>query len=264
MLATAHYTDFILSNANFAKAIYNYSKRAKNIRETINMKRCPQCNSVFAVSLVYCTNDGTPLREETFVLPSEASRTDAEEETIIHHDPLNINISSAPAPTEVFNYQVPPPPINIAPVVIEKPRSSWKNLLFLLIGLILGGGLVLGAVVLGLFLYQSKYAPTTTANRNSQTNAPQTLKPTATPLTASAKHEKRTAASDDEFNGRVITLNAFVRSSANRGSKEIDILPIDDRLNIEERENENSPWYRVTCEHGTSGWMHGNTIEYTR
>ncbi len=199
-------------NVIFAKANYNYSKRAKNIRETINMKRCPQCNSVFDDSLVYCTNDGTPLIQETFVLPSEASQMDAEEETIIHHAPVNINIPRPPAPTEAFNYQIPPTS-NIVPVINQKPRSSWKNLLFLVIGLLLGGGLVLGAVVLGLFLYQSKPAPTAnTATRNSAITPAQNAKntPTATPLTASAKHENRTDRSDDEFNGRVRAQFRFV------------------------------------------------------
>ncbi len=229
------------------------------------MKRCPQCNSVFDDSLVYCTNDGAPLAQETFILPSEVSPLDAEEETVIHHAPITIDIpnQTAPAPTEAFNYQAPP--TNVVPVIIEKPRSSRKNLLFLVIGIILGGGLVLAAVLLGIFLYQNK----TTANSATRTppaNSAQNTKstPTATPFEASAKHEKRTDQADAEFNGRVITQNAYVRASPNRGAKEIDILPIDDRLNIEERENENSPWYRVTCEHGTSGWMHGNTIEFTR
>jgi len=78
------------------------------------------------------------------------------------------------------------------------------------------------------------------------------------------KHAVRTDDADDEFNGRVITLNAYVRSQPSRTAREIDVLPIDDRLEIEERENENSPWFEVTCEHGTKGWMHGNTIEFTR
>ncbi|MEP6901806.1 MAG: SH3 domain-containing protein [Actinomycetota bacterium] len=232
------------------------------------MKRCPQCNSVFEDSLVYCTNDGTPLLEETFVLPSESSPLDAEEITVIHHAPITIDIPNTPAlaPTEAFNYQIPPA-TNVVPVVIEKRRNTGRYLLFLFIGLILGGGLVLAAVLFGIFLYQNKSAQTAnTANRNSQVNSVQTTKtsPTETPKTVSAKHEKHTDAPDDEFNGRVITLNAYVRSSPNRNSKEIDILPVDDRLNIAERENENSPWYHITCEHGTTGWMHGNTIEFTR
>jgi len=233
------------------------------------MKRCPQCNSVFADALEYCTNDGTPLVEETFILPSENSPVDDEEITVVHHAPVTIDIpnNSAPAPTEQFNYQIPPPAETIIPVIVEKPRNTGKYLMFLVLGSILGGGLVLAAVLFAVFLYQNKPPQTgNTANRNVQINSAPTSKtmltPTPTPVTASAKHEKRTEASDDDFNGRVITLNAYVRASPSRSSKEIDVLPIDDRLTIDEREDENSPWFHVTCEHGTSGWMHGNTIEY--
>lgn len=226
------------------------------------MKRCPRCNSVFQDTLVYCTNDGTPLIEENFVLPSE-NVPDQEEETLIRHEPLTIEIPSAPAPTAQFGYEIPPTG-NVVPVVVERPRSAGRNMLFLISGLVIGGGLVLAAVLFGLFLYQSQNSANHTNQNSSVTSTPNTkAAPTDTPKTASAKHEKPTDAADDEFNGRVITLNAYVRASPSRSSKEIDILPINDRLNIIERENEESPWYRVTCEHGTTGWMHGNTIEYT-
>ena len=235
------------------------------------MKRCPQCNSVFDDSLDYCTNDGTPLIAETFVLPSEASPPpDAEEITVIRrepvtHDPITIDIPGAapPASTEPISYQTATGD-TVIPVVIEKPRSTGKYLLFLAVGLVLGGGLVLAAVLFTVYLSQNNDPPpvANTTNQNTASNVKE--KPTATPIAASAKHEKRTAETDDEFNGRVITRNAYVRASPNRSAKEIDVLPIDDRLDIEQRENEASPWFRVACEHGTSGWMHGNTIEFTR
>lgn len=228
------------------------------------MKRCPQCNSVFDDSLDYCTNDGSSLIKETFVLPSEASQIGTEEETVIRHEPITIDIpnNSAPAPTEQFNYQMPPTE-TVIPVVVEKPRNAGKYLLFLVLGLVLGGLSVLAAVLFSMYLNQNDPPPA--VNQNSSANSAQTPKPTstATPVTASAKHEKRTADADDEFNGRVITLNAYIRSSPNRNSRELDVLPIDDRLEIGERESDVSPWYQVTCEHGTTGWMHGNTIEYT-
>jgi hypothetical protein len=232
------------------------------------MKRCPQCNSVFDDALVYCTNDGTPLLEETFVMPSENLPSDAEEITVIHHDPITIDIpnpNAPPAPTEAFNYQAPPTQ-TVVPVIVEKPRSSGKNFLYLIAGLLLGGGLVLAAVLFGLFLYQNKTTQTVNVNRTAPTNSPQNVKesPTEAAKTPDAKHETRTDKPDDDFNGRVISLNAYVRASPNRNSKQIDVLPINDRLDIAERENESSPWYRITCEHGTSGWMHGNTIEFTR
>jgi hypothetical protein len=228
------------------------------------MKRCPQCNSVFDDSLDYCTNDGTPLVAETFVLPSEASPLDAAEEvTVVHHEPIKIEIrhqKTAEAPAEQFNYQTPAAE-TVIPIVVEKPRGTGKHLLFLAIGLVLGGGLVLAGILFSIYLSQ-KDSPPAASNTTVQTATPNRT-PTTTPVTASAKHEKRTDAPDDDFNGRVIRLNAYVRSSPSRGAGEVDVLPVDDRLDIEERENDDSPWYRVTCEHGTTGWMHGNTIEYT-
>jgi hypothetical protein len=230
------------------------------------MKRCPQCNTVFDDSLVYCTNDGAPLVEETFVLPSQASLSDAEEDTVVRREPINIDLSNphASALNEQINRQNAPPEI-IVPVVVEKRRHTGKYLLFLFLGLILGGGLVLAGVLFSVYLSQEN-SPQTTVNINTANRTPSptpSRAPTATPVTASAKHEKRADREDDEFNGRVIAVNAYVRSSPSRSAKEVDVLPVDDRLEIEERENENSPWYRVTCEHGTSGWMHGNTIKYT-
>ena len=226
------------------------------------MKRCPQCNSVFDDSLVYCTNDGTPLLDETFVLPSEASFTDAEEEeTVIHHDPITIDIPNQGAPpTEQFDYQQPPPAVET--IIVEKRRNTGKYLLFLVLGLVLGGGLVLAAVLFAIYLSQNNNQPT--VNTTEQNSAPTPNRtPTPTPVTASAKHEKRTDQEDIEFNGRVISQNAYVRASPSRSAKQVDVLPVNDRLEIEAREDENSPWFRVTCEHGTTGWMHGNTIKYT-
>jgi len=81
---------------------------------------------------------------------------------------------------------------------------------------------------------------------------------------ASLKHAQPTAADAEEFNGRVIARNAYVRASPSKSAAQIDVLPLNDRINIERREDESSPWFYVSCEHGTKGWMHGDTIEFTR
>lgn len=234
------------------------------------MKRCPQCNSVFDDSLIYCTNDGSVLTPEPFVMPSETSTTadEPEEITVIHrepiaHEPITIDIPNPnppPIPPEQLNYQTPPAE-NVIPIVIEKPRNTAKYMLFLVLGLVLGGGLVLAAILFSMFLSQRDAVQTANFPTPIPTTSP-AAKTTPTPVTASAKHEKPIAAPDEDFNGRVITLNAYVRSSPSKSARETDVLPVDDRLKIEERAGDNSPWFRVTCEHGTSGWMHGNTIEY--
>ena len=221
------------------------------------MKRCPQCNSVYSDENIYCLNDGTVLVEETFVLPSEAN--DFEAETIIRNNPVVVDLSDRK--TEPIIYQTSP----VETIVVKQPVKSRNAAIFLVVGLLLGGSLVLATLLLARTFYQTGDNKTVKVNKVS--NKAETNSPTPTPLNIdklAQKHEARTSADDEDFNGRVIALNAFVRAAASRNSDEIDVLPVDDRLNIEKREDESSPWFHVTCEHGTSGWMHGNTIEFTR
>lgn len=244
------------------KQIIIIANRAENVRKEKFMKRCPQCNSVFDDVLTYCTKDGTELIEENFVLPSESSPIDDEEETLINRDTITINIPEIPEterPTEEFFNQIPPTQ-QVVPIVVKKERNTGKYVLFLIVGLFIGGGLVLATLMFARTFYRQTSTQTKVeTNQNSQINSSE-----KTPSVADEKHLTNTSAPDDDFNGRVITLNAYVRSAPDRNSDETDILPINDRLNIIRRENENSPWYYITCEHGTSGWMHGNTIEFTR
>lgn len=232
------------------------------------MKKCPQCNNVYSDETQYCLNDGAVLVEESFTLPTE---TDVEEDTIIRHDPIIVDFARTNAPTEAFNYQTPP----VQPtVIVERQRNTGKYLLFLVIGLLLGGSLVLATLFFARSSNQSDSAGKTnknqtekvvTSNKNSNfpnnANVSQNL---TNALEASNIHADKTAADDDEFNGRVITLNAFVRSAPSKNAAQIAVLPQDDRIDISERESPNSPWYKVVCEHGTSGWMHGDTIEFTK
>lgn len=225
------------------------------------MKKCPECNSVYADDTGYCLNDGQVLIPEIFPLPSEFS--DAEEITIIRTEPIVVDLSPTNAPT--LEYQTPPQNVP------SKTKPGSKNyLVFLIIDLLLGGGLVLATLFLAKNFYQSNGANNTkssTINANQSSNKNESKNSdsqTDKKITASAKHREKTADADEEFNGRVITLNAYIRSSPSRNSSEIDVLPVDDRLTITARDNENSPWFHVVCEHGVSGWMHGNTIEYTK
>jgi len=247
--------------AIFAKANYNYNRAFENVREKPFMKRCPQCNSVYGNDIHFCLNDGTPLVEETFSLPSE----DYEAETIVRHDPIVVNLSAKRIRSEEINYQNPP----TETVIVEKPVKSKNSAVFLVVGLLLGGSLVLATLLLARNFYQNDNGNTVKINQSAKANSnkPVKVSPTEKPLNiheSSRKHETRTSADEEEFNGRVIALNAYVRASSSRSSDEIDILPVDDRINIDRRENEESPWYYVICEHETSGWMHGNTIEFTR
>jgi hypothetical protein len=229
------------------------------------MKRCPQCNNVFEDALLYCPTDGTPLIAEEFAVPSNFAPADEEEITVIRSEPLTIDIPQASVPTEQFKN--PALPQTVVPVIVERRRNTGKYLAFLLTGLLLGGGLVLAALFFAKNFGANKTTEiTVNANQDTPPSSNKNVKaaPTEIPKTPDPKHARRTDTDDDEFNGRVISSNAFVRSSPNRNSATVDVLPVDDRLTIINRENDNSPWFFVTCEHGTNGWMHGNMIEYTR
>lgn len=229
------------------------------------MKKCSQCNTVYENEVVYCLNDGTPLVGEAFSLPSDDY---SEPETVIRREPIIVDFGAKQEiPPPNINYQVAPPAKNVV-IVPAKPASSRNYLLFLLIGLLLGGGLVLAALLLPKIFNRNENTVSVKAN---QTEKPVKTTPTTENKNVSVlsqpisdKHDKPTAASDGDFNGRVIVPNARVRSSPSADASVVETIPINDRLNIIGRETPNSPWYEVECEHGTTGWMHGNTIEFTR
>ena len=231
------------------------------------MKKCPTCNTVYGDEIVYCLNDGTALIEEMFSLPSDFGSVEAE--TVVRHEPFVVNLgSNDKIPDRNINHHVPQPTENIV-FVPAKPVSNSKNYaLFLLIGLLIGGGLVLATLLLSKIVNQSENANSVKTNqpeKSVKTIPVAENKITNTVIeTIPDKHDKPTSASDEEFNGRVIVLKARVRSAPGADASVVDALPINDRLNIIERENPNSPWYQVECEHGTGGWMHGNTIEFTK
>jgi hypothetical protein len=235
------------------------------------MKRCAQCNNLYPDETQYCLNDGRLLLSERLPLPSELS-VDDEEITVLRHEPIVVDLSAAAGyepKTEVLPHPLPPP---VAAIPVKRKSNVGKYLAFMIIGLLLGGGLVLATLFLTRNFNQNNDAGNNRTISNANANANQahaaepknTASPANTPLPVNPEHQKRTSVGDDEFNGRVITLNAYVRSSPSRTSPELDVLPIDDRLTITARDNPNSPWFHVVCEHGASGWMHGNTIEYTR
>lgn len=222
------------------------------------MKKCPQCNSLFDDETRYCLNDGAALVEEILPLPSELSSD--EEPTVVRSEPIVVDLSAGETPAA----ESLPPTQPISPVVVKKTSDSGTYIIVLVLGLILGGVLVLTALLLTQNFFRS-------GNSNkpeiSAVNSNQTAKNTNLLINQKISenlHHLKTGAGDEEFNGRVIALNAFVRSSPAKTSNSIDTLPVDDRINIQMRKHSNSPWYYIVCEHGTSGWMHGNTIEFTQ
>lgn len=227
------------------------------------MKKCPQCNSVFDDNLIYCTHDGTSLAQENFTIPSDFHQNEREEETVIRREPVRIDVTE-PNVLRVPSQNQVPPTENSAPIVVVKRRNTGKYLLFLLLGLFLGGSLVLGTLYFSQNYYRSNN--TNVAVNSAPNNSNRDIKtPTPSPApTPNAEHLIKTSAYDEDFNGRVIVSNANIRNGASINAAPITLLPADDRLTIERRASVESPWYYVTCEHETSGWMHGDTIEFTQ
>lgn len=236
------------------------------------MKKCPQCDTVYEDEVVYCLNDGSELVEEIFMLQPEDS---IEAETIIRHDPIVVDLSEEENEIAVGEYQMPSGE-KVIVIPAETTDNTRNYAIFLILGLLIGGGLVLATI---LFMRNKQGGETNSATRvnvnlaSSGSSAP-TARSTVeiapagqTPATEPVSDRHAAAnptASDATLNGRVIVLNARVRSAPSINAAAIDTLPLGDRLNIVRRENSGSPWYQIECEHGASGWMHGDTIEFTR
>lgn len=225
------------------------------------MKRCPQCNSVYEDEISFCAKDGATLVDENFVLPS----AEIEEDTIIRTNPIVINLEeNEQIPHHI---QVEPPAENVIVVPANNDSSNKKYVLFLLIGLLIGGFLVLAALMFSRGFFKNDKAAVSVAenkeiseteNLNTAVDNENTI-----PIASDKHSETNTAIDESALNGRVITLNAHVRYAPDANAEEIEVLPENDRIKIIRRENPKSPWYKVECEHGTNGWMHGNTIEFT-
>jgi Bacterial SH3 domain len=226
----------------------------------MKMKKCPQCQNIFADEISFCPEDGAALVDE----PPTVEFTSPPANPAFVVDLREIDET----PTEVkpFHYESRPNPTQ---------NKSGNFVVPLFIGLILGGVLVLATYFIIKNFGEKENAAV--ANTNSDSNAPlnHNLAAASTPSenknnnsatnAANTTNSNTNTKSDDgKYNGRVIAVNAYIRSEPDRSSPEIDVLPMDDRIIIGRRENPNSPWYYVTCEHGTSGWMHGNTIEFTK
>jgi hypothetical protein len=233
------------------------------------MKKCPQCNTVYGDQVAFCLKDGAALIEETFSLPPTSDSI--EEETVIRHEPIIVDFGASEETSSQTTYQVPPTPENIIVIPARTASNTGRYALFFTLGLLLGGGLVLATILLSRTLYQNENTNSVKTNQTEKSvktiptaeNKAENKNENKVGETISDKHAKAASASDEDFNGRVIVTNARARSSPSADSSAVETLPMNDRLNIISRENPNSPWYEIECEHGTSGWMHGNTIEFT-
>ena len=172
-----------------------------------------------------------------------------------------------------MNYGNLPPTQNA--IVVERKSNSKFYALFLIVGLVLGGGLVLATLLASKIINRPAETNVSVQTKTNENKAGKQSEKTPENTNVERDNEVDKIADeihsirdatrlDEDFNGRVIVENANVRSAPSNNATQVDILPNGDRLTIERRASETSPWYYVTCEHGVSGWMHGNTIEFTR
>ena len=181
------------------------------------MKVCPQCRSVFGDDFVYCSNDGSVLVEENLPLPTEAD--DAEAETVIRRDPIVVDFNQ-PLPTQAetveMNYAAPPS----QPIVVEKTSNSKFYALFLLVGLLLGGGLVLATLLAARFINrpaETNVSVQAKTGENKNQKTPENINTErdneVDKLADELHREKDASRPDEDFNGRVIVANANVRAA---------------------------------------------------
>ncbi len=203
------------------------------------MKKCPLCRQVYSDEIIYCLNDGTALTSERFSLPSENNPGD-EPVTVVRNEPIVIDFGAADSPQPVSspgNYQTTLPPAESVVVVPANTTAATRNYaLFLVLGLLIGGGLVLGTLLLSKNLFQNENANTVKTNVNYTETVKTEKLPTPLPENSnknenvsepidSNKHAERTEDADGNFNGRVIVLNARVRLAPNKDAPVVETLP---------------------------------------
>ena len=244
------------------------------------MKRCPQCSEVYSDQLQFCLRDGSQLSTITADDPAPPVRADDDDyDTVVHPEPIVINIQD-PAP---FVEPVSPDPLPPQP---ESVRGRTNTIAVLIAGTIIGGLLVLVAILAFALVFRDRSTAevvnVTEKNANIAAARPSERLPanTQTPASSPKATEKGNSnlTSDDPdsdearremlakrgFNGRVIKINAIVRSEPSIDSDEVAVLPFDEPVRIGKPAAEHNPWYRITTADGTAGWMHGNTIEFTK
>ncbi len=253
------------------------------------MKKCPQCRAEYSDENLYCFNDGNSLVDEP-------------PPTVAFNQPtvpaFVVDLSAKNETPTVF---APLPPRG--QIVSDKPTPK-NYIVPLLLGLLIGGGLVLATVFLMNGFGESKRevaAANSTVNKANEnintksnenvnsnsakpegnTNSPKenlnaanSSASTNTAKTNQSNNSKSDLANvkieevkpkkKGNYNGRVIMLNANLRSAPTDYADTVDVLPLDEPVRIGKRAAPDSPWFLVKTADGKSGWMHGKTIEFTR
>ena len=244
------------------------------------MKQCPQCSEVYTDQLQFCMIDGNPLVKVDADGPAPpAPAIDDDYDTVVNPERIVIDISEPPpVPEPVYTDALPSQP--------ETGRGRANTIAVLIVGTIIGGLLVLVAILAFALVFRDRSGaePANVTERNANIAAVRPSEhPTANTQTpasspkATEKGNSNLMSEDTEadqarremlakrgFNGRVIKINAIIRSEPSIDSEEVAVLPYDEPVKIGKPAAEHNPWYRVTTSDGTTGWMHGNTIEFIK
>ena len=224
---------------------------------------CRKCRKIYESDLQFCTDDGTILYSRSF------------DERKFDHFFGTANFAGIVQPTMVMPFQ------SVRYRWPESAKSKWPLhfglAVLLTIILLIGGGFAGSAYKLVAANRAAEIAsmPDTSPDNLSEqnerevsnaeqteneigademnaivdSNKPEMTKPSKTPPPV-------------KFNGRVIMLNAILRTAPTMEADELAILPAGEPLKIGKRASANSPWYQVVTAQGSKGWMHGNTIEF--
>ena len=244
------------------------------------MKQCPQCSEVYTDQLQFCMIDGNPLVKVDADDPAPpAPAVDDDYDTVVNPERIVIDIPDpTPAPEPVYPDPLPPEP--------EPPGRRVNMIAVLIAGTIIGGLLVLVAILAFALVFKDRSdaelinvtarnaniaaarpSERPTANAQTPASSPKaTEKANAnlTPEDTEADQARREMLAKRGFNGRVIKINAILRSEPSIDSEEVAVLPYDEPVKIGKPAAEHNPWFRVTTTDGTTGWMHGNTIEFIK
>lgn len=244
------------------------------------MKQCSQCHQLYDEDSEFCVSDGSLL-----VSTSEKNQS----RVVVSWDDQQL---SGETPTQ--HVSIPQQASNLQ----TTPNNS--NLLYAVIGglvavILIGGAYLFLVVSREKDNEKSRIEPSNISTNSNPANNSKNGNTTGgerdqaatnsgvDPVNANEseknnKTDKENAEKDAEppksdpkaklvrkgYNGRVIMMNAIIRSSPSIYAPEIYVISFDEPIKIGKSAGGNNPWFRVTTTGGTTGWMHGNTIEFVR
>jgi len=238
---------------------------------------------LFSDELLYCTDDGSGL---VLAVP----RNDGEDyDTVIR--PTNFVVDVGHSESDVSEGSGL---TGTSEQITSSNNEGTKTTLLTLIAGIGFGGMLVLAIILLILWNSDKPVAVQPSNANSNSNGnvnsnflspspslakidsnksssdegePLTTQPVAPvddSISDSSKSLEKQKSKRNQFNGRVIALNAIVRIAPTMEAPELGIISYNTPIKIGKSAGGNNPWFRITTRGGESGWIHGNMIEFVK